>query len=374
MTVEKVPLKEQALNAKRIRRIADEIHAVLPAFDADAFVTDVMNDLPQLELKARIARTSQALHLHLRPAGDDALTVLLRSLPPTPEAAGVTNDFGLHIYSPHSDYVARYCRADAHLDHALAALRTFTSYFSAEDAVRYFLNDYPDRTLAAVHAWARDGDYRVRRLASESTRPRLPWSPRLTLPPVTGIPILDHLHADSHAFVARSVANHLRDIADIDPDLALATLSRWRATQQATDRQLTFIAREALKNQIKKGWLPAYQFLGYATDAAVEVSAIRLRRATLRAGEALEFDATLSATQSRQLHVTYVISSTTSTAKRREKVYFLCRTAIEAGCDLTLAKTHILRSTAAQPVPVGNYALAFQVNGCRSDWASFKVI
>jgi 3-methyladenine DNA glycosylase AlkC len=43
--------------------------------------------------------------------------------------------------------------------------------------VRYFLNDFPEQTMQAVHAWARDGDYRVRRLASESTRPVLPWSP-----------------------------------------------------------------------------------------------------------------------------------------------------------------------------------------------------
>ncbi|ROQ78276.1 hypothetical protein EDD95_4881 [Streptomyces sp. CEV 2-1] len=60
----KVPLKETALNADRIGR---EVQAVCPQFDADGFVTSVMSDLPQLELGARIARTSMGLlHAVLR--------------------------------------------------------------------------------------------------------------------------------------------------------------------------------------------------------------------------------------------------------------------------------------------------------------------
>ncbi|WP_150136049.1 hypothetical protein [Streptomyces hyaluromycini] len=102
MTV-KVPLKETALNAERIARIGREVHSACPEFDIDSFVKSVTADLPRLELSARIARTSEGLHAHLPVTGPDALDILLRSLPPTPEAAGVTNDFGLHIYSPHSD-------------------------------------------------------------------------------------------------------------------------------------------------------------------------------------------------------------------------------------------------------------------------------
>src|SRR6266511_2319341 len=120
---EKVLAKDRALNAERIARIGREVKAAMPTFDADAFVVDVMADLPGLELKARIARTAKGLYDHLPVTGAEALQVLLRSLPPTPEAAGVTNDFGLHLYSPHSDYAARYCRSAEHLDQALAALK-----------------------------------------------------------------------------------------------------------------------------------------------------------------------------------------------------------------------------------------------------------
>src|SRR3954471_15043365 len=200
---ETAPAKDRALNAERIARIGREVNAVLPTFDADAFTDDVMADLPQLELKARIARTAKGLHDHLPVTGADALDVLLRSLPPTPQAAGVTNDFGLHLYSPHSEYVARYCRTARDLAYSLDALRRFTSYFSAEDAVRYFLNDFPEQTMTAVHAWARDSDHRVRRLASESTRPTLPWSTRITLPTDAALPVLDQLYYDSSRYVTQ---------------------------------------------------------------------------------------------------------------------------------------------------------------------------
>lgn len=371
---EKVLAKERALNAERIARIGREVKTVLPAFDADAFAADVMADLPRLELKARIARTAKGLHEHLPVTGAEALDVLLRSLPPTPEAAGVTNDFGLHLYSPHSDYVARYCRTAENIGHSLDALRRFTSYFSAEDAVRYFLNDFPEQTMTAVQTWAGDGDYRVRRLASESTRPTLPWSLRISLPADAGLPVLDQLYSDSSRYVTQSVANHLRDIAATDPDLVLATLTRWKAEGRASGKEFDFIAREALKTRLKEGWPPAYEFLGYASDAPVEVSPVRLERTELHAGEILVFCADLSAKATVPLHVTYVISSTTQRGTRREKVYFLNRVTTEPNQALTLTKKHLLRSTGTTAVTPGTYALAIQVNGRRSPAAAFQVL
>jgi hypothetical protein len=99
---------------------------------------------------------------------------LLRSLPPAPEAAGVTNDFGWHTYSPHSDFVARYLRTGEYLDQALEALARFTRYFSAEVAVRDFLNDFPDETMKAVDAWARERAARRRTKAAPACPAHLP--------------------------------------------------------------------------------------------------------------------------------------------------------------------------------------------------------
>jgi len=371
---DKVLAKDRALNADRIARIGREVKTALPTFDAAAFTADVMADLPRLELKARIARTAKGLHDHLPVTGAEALAVLLRSLPPTPEAAGVTNDFGLHLYSPHSDYVARYCRTAENLVPALDALRRFTSYFSAEDAVRYFLNDFPEQTMTAVHAWARDSDHRVRRLASESTRPTLPWSTRITLPTDAALPVLDQLYYDSSRYVTQSVANHLRDITATDPDLVLATLTRWRTGGRASDKEIDFLAREALKAKVKQGWPPAYEFLGYASDAPVDVSAVRLERTQLHPGETLVFRADLSTRATAPLHVTYVISSTTQRGAHREKVYFLNRVRAEPGRPLALTKEHLLRATGTAAVRPGAYEVGIQVNGRRFPAVEFQIL
>ena len=373
MTV-KVPLKEQALNADRIARIGSEVVAVCSEFDAEAFSREVLADFPKLELTGRITRTSQGLRDHLPVTGTEALDVLLRSLPPTPQEAGATKDFGLHIYSPHSDYVARYCRTSDHLASSLDALKRLTGYFSAEVAVRHFLTDFPDQTMRAIETWAHDDDHRVRRLASESTRPRLPWAPRIPLASDAGLPVLEELYADPSEYVRRSVANHLHDISADQPELVLATLHRWQDAGRAAEGHFTFLAREALRIKLKKGWPPAYTFLGYQHDAPVEVTPLTLERTELHDGDTLSFSADLTTTASAPVHVMYVISSTTPTGKPREKTYFLVRGTAEPGRGLRLAKNHVLRSTATVKLTPGPYSIALQVNGRRFLAADFRVL
>ncbi|WP_406499877.1 hypothetical protein OG936_35305 [Streptomyces sp. NBC_00846] len=375
MTVKavKVPQKEIALNIDRITQIGRQVHGMCPGFDAEAFVRDVMSDLPRLELKDRITRTSKALHAHLPVTGAEALNVLLRSLPPTPEAAGVTNDFGWHTYSPHSDFVARYLRTGEYLDQALEALARFTRYFSAEVAVRDFLHDFPDETMKAVDAGARDQDHRTRRLASEATRPLLPCAPRISLPDDVALPVLEQLCGDSSTYVRTSVANHLHDLSVTQPDLVLATLQRWKVSGLVPDKHFAFIARQALRSRLKKGWPGAYAFLGYVPDAPVELTPLVLERTELVDGDTLSFSATLTTTRAVPVHVMFVISSTTRTGKPREKVYFLLRSTGRPGEKLPLAKDHVLRSTATVELTPGAYSIALQVNGRRFPEATFRV-
>ncbi|MET9733308.1 hypothetical protein ABZZ79_22450 [Streptomyces sp. NPDC006458] len=370
----KVPLKETALNADRIARIGREVQAVCPDFDADNFTQSVTADLPRLELGARIARTSEGLRTYLPVTGPDALDVLLRSLPPTPEAAGVTNDFGLHTYSPHSDFVTRYLRTGEHLDQALTALARLTRYFSAEVAVRDFLNDFPDETMKAVDTWARDEDHRTRRLASEATRPLLPCAPRISLPADVALPVLEQLYGDSSTYVRTSVANHLHDLSVTQPDLVLTTLQRWKDSGLTADKHFTFIARQALRTRLKQGWPAAYTFLGYAHDAPVELTPLTLLRTELADGDTLSFSAALTTTAAVPVHAMFVISSTTPTGKPREKVYFLLRGTAKPDRKLLLAKDHVLRSTATVKLTPGAYSIALQVNGRRFPSVAFTVL
>ncbi|WP_432156149.1 hypothetical protein [Streptomyces sp. bgisy153] len=366
--------KEHAISPARIIRIGDEVKAACPRFDVRAFTHEVVADLSQLELKARITRTSEALRSHLPGTAAEAVDILLRSLPPTPEAAGITNGSGLHIYSPHSDFVARYCRNSEDLEHALTALARFTQYFTAEDAVRYFLRDFPDETLKAIDRWARDSNFRVRRLASESTRPRLPGSIRVTVGVDVALPVLDQLYADSSRYVTTSVANHMHDIAFDDLDLVLSTLTRWKLAGRADEKEFDFIVRQALRTRLKAGDAAAYEFLGFPADPPVQLSPVRLEHTELRDGDTLAFAVDLSASASARLRVSYVISSTTQTGKLRQKVYFLKEAVTETGQLLRLAKDHVVRSTATSTIRPGTYTLELQVNSRRFAPTEFHVV
>ncbi|MEV2258565.1 DNA alkylation repair protein [Streptomyces anulatus] len=368
-----VPMKDRALNPDRIARIGREMQAACPGFDAASFTAQVTADLPRLELKARIARTAEGLHQHLPVTGPAALNTVLRSLPASPEAAGADTDFGLYIYAPHSAYVAAHHLSPDHLDRAFAALAALTSYFSAEDAVRAFLNTYPEQTLAAAATWAANSDHRVRRLASEALRPHLPWSTGTGLPVDTALPLLDELYADSSRFVTTSVANHLRDIARTCPDLVLATLTRWRTEGRAKPAELAFITREALKTRLKDGWPPAYALTGYDPQAAVDVSPLRLPHTECRLGDGLTFEADLTAPTDTPVHVMYVLTRADPGTPAREKIAHLTRTTIKANTPLHLAKTHLLRPAGTAALAPGNYHLALQINGRRHPPASLHI-
>ncbi|MQS17366.1 hypothetical protein F7Q99_35590 [Streptomyces kaniharaensis] len=368
-----VPMKERALNPDRIARIGREMQAACPGFDAASFTAQVTADLPSLELKARIARTAEGLHQHLPVTGPAALDTVLRSLPATPEAAGAETEFGLYIYAPHSAYVAAHHLHPERLGQAFAALATITPYFSAEDAVRAFLTTYPEQTLTAAATWATAADHRVRRLASEALRPHLPWSVGTGLPVDTALPLLDALHADSSRFVTTSVANHLRDIARTQPDLVLATLARWRSEGRATNTELAFITREALKARLKDGWPPAYTILGYDPQAAVSVSPLRLTNTHYRLGDGLAFEADLTAPTDTPVHVMYVLTRTDPGTQAREKVAHLTRATVKAGTPLRLSKTHLLKSTGTTALAPGSYHLALQVNGRRHPPALLRI-
>jgi hypothetical protein len=188
------------------------------------------------------------------------------------------------------------------------------------------------------------------------------------------LPILDHLHSDKSLYVRKSVANHLHDISIDRPELAVAVLERWKGSSRATSDALTFIARNTLRTKLKQGWAPAYAFLGFDANAAVDVSAILLSRSEFAEGDTLTFTASLTASEKTPVHVTYVISSTAKSGRSAEKVHFLTRAVVNPSTPLTVSKKHVLRSTANWKITPGSHTVAIQVNGRRFPAMPFQVL
>lgn len=373
---EGIPLKESAMNRARVESLAADLSRAEPRFDADGFVAAVMAQLPDLELKARIACVADTLASYLPADIGVATAAILAVLPPHDDATFTGSDFGTYTYAPYSDFVARYGCTPANLESSLNALKELTKHFTAEDALRYFLNAFPDAAMEAVMKWSRDPDYHVRRLASEGTRPILPWSPRITLPVDAAIPILDNLYTDTSRFVTQSVANHINDITRTDPDLALTVLDRWRASNKQRPTEMKFIIKQSLRTLVKKGHSGAFEFLGLSTSPAVEVSSLRIDVPAVAIGEALVFDCTIRATgpSTQRVIIDYVVQYPRTRSGHGEAVFKWTTTELAPGESRALTRTQKLRSTASRNLTPGPGRLHIQINGARVAEAPFQLL
>jgi hypothetical protein len=208
MTTERFSLKDHLFNAEKVAYLGGLLEPVVPDFDRDRFERQVVDAMPALELKQRIALIASVLGEHLATDFPAAAAQIRAALPPPLDPSLKDDDFGDFIFAPFGKYIEDNGTDD--YDTAMGLLRDLTMRFSMEGSIRPFIEMRPEETLQQFETWARDPNYHVRRLVSESTRPRLPWAPRINLDPGAPMPLLDILHADGTRYVTRSVANHLK--------------------------------------------------------------------------------------------------------------------------------------------------------------------
>lgn len=264
----------------RVVELADTFTHAWPAFPRDAFVRRATAGLDRLELMDRGRHIARALDASLPPDFLAAAPIVERSLgAPRPEPDG--SSMAPFFYHPHSVWVAeRGVVEPAHLAVALSLIHAITQRFTGEWAIRPFLARYPDALREVLHGWVRDPSDHVRRLVSEGTRPRLPWGARVSGPfaaPEWTLPLLEALRDDPSEYVRRSVANHINDIAKVDPERVITLLGAWSV--DAPPPRAALIAH-ALRWLGKHGHPGALALLGADADPAGFV--LRARASPLR--------------------------------------------------------------------------------------------
>lgn len=368
---ERFSLKDHLFNADKLSLLAEEIARVHPAFNLDGFIVEVVSRFPELELKQRIAWISDCVRRHLPADYREALSVIVAALPDRLDESLGDDDFGDFIYAPYSQFVAEHGCSAADLDDSLAALREITMRFSAEDAIRSFINAFPDQTLATLLTWAEDANYHVRRLCSEGTRPTLPWSRKLIVPPTWPVPILEKLYADPTRYVTRSVANHLNDISKSDAGLVIATLQRWQASDAQRKSEMAFMVRHATRTLIKAGHPDAMELWGMSAAPQITLTDITWTPQVVL-GEALEFSFELTAQADAALLIDYVIRFRGKSGELSgRKVFKLKTLTLAAGEHIRVAKRHPLRAnmTTRRLYP-GKHEVEVQINGsAQGSWA-----
>lgn len=364
MEKEKFSLKDQLFNATKVDKIASELARVYPEFDQQDFTFRIVQQFPNLELKERIHCIKHELRGSLPDDFKQAVTIILHSLPEPCNPNLSDDDFGDFIYAPYGEFIASFGCSKEYLHFSLKALEEITTRFSMEYAIRPFLNEFPEETYAVVNTWIDHPHYHVRRLASEGTRPKLPWGMKISSAIHLAIPLLHALHQDKTRFVTRSVANHLNDISKIDSSLALDILNQWFKEGKQNAQELKFITKHALRTLIKRGDEHALRFIGFDSNLKVNVT-IKSISSVVKMNEDFVFEIELAADQPSQVIVDYLIHFQNKRGEMNSvKVFKLKQFELRKDESIVLAKRHTmvqLRST--KTLCPGAHKFVLQVNG-----------
>ncbi|GGA22034.1 hypothetical protein [Neptunicoccus cionae] len=362
MTQAQFSLKDALFNEAKVEYLGGLLARADSRFDRAGFQRDVMALLPELELKQRIDHIAQVLTSYLPEEFDGAAATIERALPPELDPHKSDDDFGDFIFAPLGAFVAT--QGINQPERALETLAAITKRFSMEYAIRDFINAHETLVMKVMQEWAQADNYHLRRLVSEGTRPRLPWGRKIVLDHHTPLALLDRLYCDPTRYVTRSVANHLNDIAKIDPDLVLSRLERWQVEGRQTGKEMDWITRHALRGLIKQGHRGAMEHLGYQVDPPIVDPELRVLTPDVGIGEALEFEATLRAVVDTNLMVDYVLEFLKADGSHRVKVFKLKQVTLKAGQVVSLRKRHRLRGDATTyRLVAGVQRVKLQVNG-----------
>lgn len=368
-------LKDHLFNAERVQYLADRFHTANSSFNRSGFVRDTMQQLPHLELKARIVHIATSLERYLDDDFRVAAKQIVAALPEPLDPTGTDDDFGDFIFAPLGEFVVRNGLSKKHVRTSLKTLKEITQRFSMEDAIRTFINRYPDETLTELALWSIDSNYHVRRLVSEGTRPLLPWSGRIFIDATTPLPFLETLHADPTRYVTRSVANHLNDIARKKPEIVLEALHRWKQLGKQRPAELQWMTKHALRTLVKRGHPQALQLLGFNAIPKISVTNFQISTPQLRPGDAVEFSFSVTAQREESLVIDYVIEFVKANGTLAPKVHKLKQLSLAKSESATVSKRHVLRANATTyRLYPGTHFVTLQINGQPFGRLSFELM
>ena len=341
-------------------RFCRVIKQVLPKFDEDSFTQLIFDKNWTLrELKDRMKHTSKVLHQFLPSNFDeagDSIIQLVKAL----EKDDFTHAALEFMFLP--DYVEFY--GIEHLDKAVDVFEKITHFTSCEFAVRPFIVKYEKEMMEQMHSWSKHENKHVRRLASEGSRPRLPWAmalPSFKKDPTLILPILENLKADESEYVRRSVANNLNDISKDNPEITFKISKKWKGKSTDTDKLVKHACRSLLKEGIPK----VMQLFGYSSPDEIDLQHFKVESPTVNFGENLLFSFQLQNTQEKVLlvRIEYGIYFKKASGRLARKVFKISEKKIPALGVFDCSKSHSIHPISTRKYYAGGQELSVIING-----------
>ena len=139
---EKFSMKDAAFNKENISVLASRIHNNHSTFNKKLFLEEVFNSMFDLELKERASLITQSLIKFLPDNYEEAVAIILKSLPLESGENELTGYDGF-IIMPLTGFISLQGLDDFEL--STKALYEMTKRFTSEFDIRFFIEKYPER-------------------------------------------------------------------------------------------------------------------------------------------------------------------------------------------------------------------------------------
>ena len=349
------------LNIRVVCELAERIKQVYPDFDDEGFNKSIGESIDTLNFGDRSKLIRVKLKVFLPNDFVKAANILIDSLGPELVIEPGKTDWDGFINVSLADFIAD--NGVYHYDLSMKALYEMTKRCSSENAIRTFIREYPEKTLALLKVWTKDENVHVRRLVSEGTRPRLPLSSPLRMfqkDPGPVIELLELLKDDPELYVRRSVANNLNAISKDNPEIVVKTLKDWK---KDASKERQWIIKHSLRTLFKKGDKDALELMGFL-EPKIDNTRISLKP-EIKIGENAIIEVKFDSLCDQKLMIDYVIHYMKSNGKQSEKVFKLAVKNAKENENINLSKKHSFRQMTTRKHYPGKHIVELVVNGKR---------
>lgn len=344
-------------------RLCLHLTECLHHFNEQEFMALMLCDnFEALELKERMSHTKVVMHQFMPtdfPQAADILVKLIESL----RKAGIKEGSVEYMFLP--EYIETY--GINHYQKSVEVMEKVTQFTSGEFAVRPFLIKYGQRMLDQMVLWSQHDHYLVRRLASEGSRPRLPWAIALKeykKNPIDILPILHYLIDDPTEIVRRSVANNLNDIAKDNPQIVIDFVKEYLGKSEQFDRTL----KHACRTLLKQACPDTLALFGY-DSTSIELIEFEVLTNTVNFGEYAQFSFTLKNTSTirKKIRLEYGIYFLKKNGQLAKKVFKISERILAANESHQVVRKQSFKAISTRVYYPGTHQVSIILNG-REFW------
>ncbi|KLT66687.1 DNA alkylation repair protein [Pedobacter sp. BMA] len=351
-------------------KLSDALSKTVPGFDQQKFIAKIFTpDFQSKELKERMKHTTAVVHQFLTDDYRENIQLIKKTIEQL-KLNGVGADGLAYMFLP--DYLETY--GIDFFEESAEALEFVTQFVSCEFAVRPFILKYQDQMICRMEEWSLHASHKVRRLASEGSRPRLPWAmgiPYLKKDPSSILPILENLKQDDSEYVRRSVANSLNDIAKDHPEVIVDIAKKWSGLSSHTDA----IIKHGSRTLLKQGHPAILKHYGLDDDGIL-LSNFKLLTPVVKIGERLHFSFTIKNENpgERKVRLEYAVYYKKQNGQNTKKVYKISERQYlpGSGINITRAQKFVLITT--RKFHPGDHQVSIIINGSEKHKLSFELI